>query len=307
MNFSNTLINVLVLMALAVPGFILKKTKKLDENATKYLVNIIFYICQPMIVIASFQRTAYSGDMLLNMLYAFLIGFVGITVVGIIAMLIAGKVFKDGRERIISFAAAFGNVAFMGIPVISVLLPNNPEAIIYLTVLTVAFNMLSWTLGAYMMSGKKEYVTVKKALLNPPTIAVFIALPLFFLNVALDSRVVTGIKYLGDMVTPLSMTILGIRFADIKLKQLLNDVSVYVISAVKLVLIPALLYVFLRLVNLDVILAQTLYIIFLMPCANNLLLFAEHFDGDTALAAKTVLFSTMLSVATIPLMLLLPL
>jgi predicted permease len=295
-------------MALAVPGYILKKFKKLDDRASKYLVNIIFYICQPMIVVASFQRAVFSADMLLNMLWAFLIGFVGIVAVGAAAAFLSKKFVKEeGRARIISYGAAFGNVAFMGIPVVSMLLPDNPEAIIYLTVLTVAFNMLSWTLGAFMMSGKKEYVTLKKAVLNPPTLAVFVALPLFFLGISFDARLVKGISYLGDMVTPLSMTILGMRFADIKPKELFGDPSVYIICFIKLIAVPALLYLVLRALNLDPILEITMFIIFLMPCANNLLLFAEHFDGDRALAAKTVLLSTVLSVATISLMLLLPL
>jgi predicted permease len=295
-------------MALAVPGYILKKTKKLDDNASKYLVNIIFYVCQPMIVLSSFQKTGYTGDMLLNMLWSFLIGFAGIAAVGIAAMFLTKKFVKDdGRARIISYGAAFGNVAFMGIPVVSMLLPDNPEAIIYLTVLTVAFNMLSWTLGAFIMSGKKEYITLKKAFFNPPTLAVFVALPLFFLSVSLDVRLVKGIGYLGDMVTPLSMTVLGMRFADIKLKEIFGDPSVYAVCFIKLVAVPAVLYVFLRIFDFDPILEITMFIIFLMPCANNLLLFAEHFDGDKSAAAKAVLASTVLSVGTISLMLLLPL
>jgi predicted permease len=242
------------------------------------------------------------------MLWAFLIGFSGIAAVGAAVGILAKKFVKDeGRARIISYGAAFGNVAFMGIPVVSMLLPNSPEAIIYLTVLTVAFNMLSWTLGAFMMSGKKEYITLKKAIINPPTLAVFIALPLFFLGVSLDARLVKGIGYLGDMVTPLSMTILGMRFADIRLKELFGDPSVYIICFIKLVAVPALLYLVLRAVNLDPILEITMFIIFLMPCANNLLLFAEHFDGNKDLAAKAVLTSTVLSIGTISLMLLLPL
>jgi predicted permease len=294
-------------MALAVPGFLMKKTKLLDDRAPKYLVNIIFYICQPAIVLSSFQRVGYAPEMLLNMLFSFLFGIVGIAVVGIVAFVVSKRLLKNGKEKIIAFGMAFGNVAFMGIPVISMLLPNNPEAIIYLTTLTVAFNLLSWTLGAYIMSGKKEYITVKKALLNPPTIAVFAALPLFLLSVQFDPRVVKGIGYLGDMVTPLSMIVLGMRFADIKLKELFNDPSVYLVSAFKLVIIPALLYLILRLLPLDPVFEVTMFITFLMPVASNLLLFSEHFGADTRLAAKTVLFSTLFSVATISVMLLLPL
>jgi predicted permease len=294
-------------MALAVPGFILKKTKKLDDGASKYLVNIIFYICQPAIVVSSFQKAEYRPDMLMNMLYAFLFGIVGITIVGAVALAVAKRFVKDGRERIIAFGAAFGNVAFMGIPVVTMLMPDSPEAIIYLTVLTIAFNILSWTLGAYIMSGKREYITVKKAFLNPPTVAVLVALPLFFFNIKLDLRLGAGIAYLGDMVTPLSMTILGIRFAGIEFKRLFSDKSVYVTSAVKLVIIPLLLYALLRAVNLNPILERTLFIIFLMPCASNLLLFAEYFDADATAAAKTVMLSTMLSIVTIPIILMLPL
>ena len=305
--FVDTLLKVAVLILLAVPGYILTKLKKLGASAVKYLVDIIFYVCQPAIVLSAFQKVEYRPEMLVNMLIAFAVGFLGIFLITVSVLPPAKRLLGRDKGGIISYASAFGNVAFMGIPVVAMLLPDQPEALIYLTVFTVSFNMLSWTLGAYVMSGKREYISLKKAILNPPTLAVLIALPLFFLNFSIDVRIRVGITYLGDMVTPLSMTVLGIRFANIRLRELFNDPAVYAAGFLKLVFIPFLLYLLLLLLKLDGVLASTLYIIFLMPSASNLLLFAEYFDKNKETAAKLVLFTTAVSAITIPLMLMLPL
>ena len=58
-------------------------------------------------------------------------------------------------------------------------------------------------------------MSVKKALINPPTLTLLVALPLFFAGVTMKSmpaEVVKIIGYFGDMTAPMCMIILGMRF-----------------------------------------------------------------------------------------------
>ena len=54
MDFSTTALNVLLLVAMALPGFFLIKTKMLPEKAITYLSVLLLYVSQPFLSIRSF-------------------------------------------------------------------------------------------------------------------------------------------------------------------------------------------------------------------------------------------------------------
>ena len=115
--------------------------------------------------------------------------------------------------------------------------------------------------------------------------------------------------YLGDMTLPLSMIILGVRLADMPLRALVCNVRVYAVSAIKLIVSPLAglgVMLLLRLVlpiESSVIIA--LFIIGAMPTASSALNFAEMYGGDCETAAASTLMSTVLCIATIPVLMLL--
>lgn len=179
-------------------------------------------------------------------------------VVHLAAYLVARLAFKavrgdeetDKAKRAGTICTFMGNVGFMGIPVVKALFPNNPEMLIYVAIINVSFNVISWTLGVYTITGDKSNVSVRRAFLNPPTVALVAALPLFFFKAYIPAAVFTPIQscanYLAGMTLPLSMIILGIRLAEIPFGSLFTSPVAYVSAALKLVVVPlvsfALLY-----------------------------------------------------------------
>ena len=212
-------------------------------------------------------------------------------------------------KRACEACSYLGNVGFMGIPVMQMLFPDNPEMILYTVVYNIAFNAMTWTLGVFAVTGERKFVKPLKVILNPPTIAVIIALPLFFCNVAIPEQVMTPIRYLGDMTLPLSMIILGLRLADMRLISLVNDWKVYMVAFVKLIVSPLLCLGVLILCGLFLPIGRTaviaLYIIAAMPTASSALNFAEMYGGAKETAAAATLMNTILCIATIPILMLL--
>ena len=226
----------------------------------------------------------------------------------------AAKLFfvreKDmAAKRACEACSYLGNVGFMGIPVMQMLFPDNPEMILYTVVYNIAFNAMTWTLGVFAVTGERKFVKPLKVILNPPTIAVIIALPLFFCNVTVPEQVMTPIRYLGDMTLPLSMIILGLRLADMRLISLVNDWKVYMVAFVKLIVSPLLCLGVLILCGLFLPIGRTvviaLYIIAAMPTASSALNFAEMYGGAKETAAAATLMNTILCIATIPILMLL--
>ena len=306
MDYSNTLVNVLILLALGIPGFILKYKNLLDDNASENIVNMTLYISQPAIVLVAFQKVIFEKEILINLLLAFVISLIVMITISLITFISIKPFIKDKiNRRFVTFGSTFGNSIFMGFPIINMLMPDQSVVLVYLAVFAVAYNQLSWTLGAFLLSGDKKYISIRKAFINPPTIAALIMLPLFFLNFHLDERVLTGFNFLADMAIPLSMTVFGIRLSEIKFNELFSDLNVYIASSIKLLIGPLLIFLVFRLIPFNNVLKLTLYILFMMPCANNLILFSEKFNVNQEFATKTVLFSTIFSCLTIPLLLLL--
>ena len=117
------------------------------------------------------------------------------------------------------------------------------------------------------------------------------------------------ISLTGKMATPLSMIIMGMRLATMDLKKIFTDVRIYLAIAVKQLLMPLVAFAIVCLVPfVDVNIRMVLFITCACPAASIVLNFAEIVGEGQDSAANLVLVSTLLSVATLPvLMLLLPL
>ncbi len=309
MDFLSTFLIVVLIIVLAVPGYALRKAKLFGEHAAGVLAVLLLYISQPSLMVSSLFGNRFESSMLVGFAWVFAFAIVLQLAVYFAAKLVFLRVGELPARRVCVASSYLGNVGFMGIPVMQMLFPGRGDLVLYAVVYNIAFNAMSWTLGVYAVTGMRKAVRPLKILLNPPTIAAVAALPFFFCNVAVPQQILTVFSYLGDMTLPLSMIILGVRLADIRLRALFCDWKVYLAAAVKLLLSPLLslgvLVLVGLLVPLDTYVIIALYVIAAMPTASSVLNFAERYGGDCDTAACIALLSTVLSIVTIPVLMLL--
>lgn len=309
MSFLSALIIVLLVIALAVPGFVLKKAKLLPERASNALAVVLLYVAQPFLMISSLLNRKFSSDMLPDFGAVIIFAVVLQLIVYYFSKLFFARVKNEPTRRVCVASAYLGNVGFMGIPVMKALFPDNDVIVLYTVVFNIVFNAMTWTLAVYAITGDKSKVRPWKILLNPPTIATLVALPFFFCNVALPENLLDTIGYLGDMTLPLSMIILGIRLADIRFSALFRSLPVYGVAFVKLIVSPLVALGVMLLVRLalplDRFVVIALYVIFAMPTASSALNFAEMYEGDRETAASATLMNTILCILSIPILMLL--
>ncbi len=332
MIFLTTLISVATMVALALPGFILRKKNMLPEKAVAALVAVLIYASQPFLTISSFLNKDYDPKLLINMAVTF--GFsIALHIIVFFAAKLVFSLFKvkqkedesdedyanrleknDKENRVSSITSFMGNVGFMGIPVMKMLFPDKPEMLIYTAVFMVGFNISAWTLGVFALTGDKKNISFKSAFLNPAVVTLSVALLLFFFKSYIPQGVLspltTGIDYLAEMTLPLSMIIIGIRLADMKAVTLLSSPKTYLACAMKLLVAPLLslglgLLVKLIFPALSATVIKAIFICMAMPSAAMNLSFAEMFNGDRESAVRNVLLSTILSILTIALLMLL--
>ena len=312
MDFLSTFLIVLLVIALAVPGFALKKAKLLPDGASNALAVLLLYVAQPFLMVSSLLNKTFTTSLLPDFAAVALFAVVLQLMLYFLSKLFFVKVKEEPTRRICVASSYLGNVGFMGIPVMKALFPSDDTIILYTVIFNIVFNAMTWTLAVYAITGDKSKIKPVKILLNPPTIATVLALPFFFCNVSVPDNVLATIGYLGDMTLPLSMVILGIRLADIKFTRLFTGAPVYGVALVKLVVSPLAALGVMLLVRLLIPIETTvivaLFIIFAMPSASSALNFAEMYGGDCDTAAKATLTNTLFCVLTIPILsLLIPL
>ena len=308
-------ISVLLLLLMAVPGFILGKMKSVNtDSAVKFLSVMLLYILQPFVTFDSFLNTPYDSGVLVNIATVFLFTCVTIGAVLGAGALIAGFIpaLDQDAKGVIAYGGAFGNVGYMCIPFLQLMRPGDHVIILYATVSVVAFNLMAWTVGNFALTRDKRHISIKRALLNPPTLSFIVALPLFLLNLNFtEAASLTGaakelvdgiaevISFFSDMVGPLAMVLLGLKLSDISFRELFTDPRVFypLLSA-------ALISLMSLIMNISEI-SLNLLALSAMPCAQNIIMFSTVYEKDSALAAKEVTVSTLLSVITIPLILML--
>ena len=296
--------NVLVTLLYIIPGFICCKTKIAKADHLSTLSAILVYVCSPCMVVNSFMQIERTRRMLGQIMLFFVVSLAIQTVLTFILYGIFRKKFHDVKYRMLTVSFGLGNAGFFGIPIIKALLPGHPEVACFACVYIVGMNMLTFTIGAYCLTGDKKRMTLKKAFLNPPFISLLVALVLYAVNFSgiMPELLGGALDLLNRTTTPLCMIILGIRLASVSFKKLFTRIYVYIICACKLLIFPFACLAIVYFLPLSPVFKAAMFILGGTPCAAVMLNIAEMYDGETELAANCVLLSTLLCVFTIPIL-----
>lgn len=298
----NSVINqVIVLFLIMVVGFFSRKKEYINPSVNRSLSELLINITLPSMIIASFNFK-FSKDMLNVGISLFLI-----SLIIHLSLLLIGKFlykrFNENEMKVLWFITLFSNCGFMGYPVVESI--YGKIGLFYAALFNIPFNILMWTAGVFIFTGKGDIKSAKKALLNPGIVSVFIGLFIFLFSIQLPIPIQKTLELVGSMTTPLSMIIIGSTLADSKITSIFESKSIYIGTIVRLILIPVTTFIFLKYFGLKDFYLSIPVIITAMPAAANTVIMAEKFGGDAEFASKIVFLTTVLSAVTIPLVLIL--
>ena len=299
--------NVMVFVALAVPGYLLVKTKELTAAQSGALSKLLMYVGMPFLILTnSINNIKFDGELLLTIGVVALIGVAYTFAMFFVSKPLTVMEKAEKTKGMMRFCAVFSNNGFLGIPLAMAVFGAGSRVLMVVIILNIITNILMYTLGIYLVSGDKNAISLKKAFLNPVLIAFIIGIIVNLLNVKeYVPEIVTYSTHFSNLVTPISMTILGMKMACINFADLFKSWKTYYVSALKLIVFPmviVLLGFLMKLawpvVTIEVILG--IFIAFSMPTAGLASTFSDNYDGDTENAVAFTLGTTLLSVITIP-------
>lgn len=279
-------------------GFALFKTKLVSEKGSKELSNLLLYIVLPAVIIHSYcaERTV---ERMHGLWLSFVLSAVLLVVSMVISMLIFGK-----RHRIENIGVSFSNCGFMGIPLVRAVMGDG--AVFYCSAFVAILLFLQWTYGVYVMTDDKKAISASKIVKNPVLIATIIGVVIFVTQIPVPEVAVTALDSLGALNAPVAMIILGVYLAQTNIISIFTDKSLYFGSVIRLAVIPLVSVLVLCLLPDSInSMKVTLLISASAPIGANVAIFAQKVGLDYTRAVKTVCLSTILSIISMPLLIML--
>lgn len=292
--------NIIPIFTLILLGYFLNK--KFDLNIYT-LTKLNFYIFVPCFTFTNLYSTDISKEMLKILLIASLI-----IVTNLLVAIFISKIrgYDEGMKNAFANSILFYNSGNMGIPLITLVFSSSPfiingetpylttaltAQIVILVVQDVATNTLGFVNAARAKTHWKDALI---KVLKMPTIYV---IPLAFILKALPYNaeslpVWPAFKYASNALVPIALITLGVQLSKTTLR--FDNKEVYISNAIRLIGGPLLALLFIKIMNLEGILAQVLIISTSVPTAVNTALIAVEYDNCPEFASQSVMVSTLL-------------
>lgn len=301
MNVAGTVvIQVIIMFILIAVGFVLAKGKLITDTGAKQITNILLMVVTPCVLVNAYQidfSIEYAKGLLIAVLLALLIQ--------VISIVVSNFVFKKEdtmRYKVERFCAIYSNCGFMAIPLMEAVLGKT--GVFYGSAYLAMFTILSWTHGIYAYTGNREDISFKKAFFNPGVLGTIVSLILFFMKIKLPYVINQGVVYLAGMNTPLAMIILGTYLVGINFSESLKNIKLLEVSIFRLIIFPVMAIVVAKLLNVPEEILKSIIIPSACPTAALATLFASKYNTDAKYASEIVAVTTLLSIITIPLIML---
>ena len=290
---SNQILKMFLLMMV---GYISYRTKLIDTQGNKALSNLLLIIINPCVIISSFQ-IEYTDALLHGLLFSFLLALLT-HIVGIVVSHFLFPSKNNPDYNVEQFSCIYSNCGFMGIPLINGILGS--EGVLYVTAYVVTFNIICWTQGLVLMTGNTSWKQIKKGLTSPVMFGILLGLVLFLTRIRIPSVLLDTIDYVAAMNTPVGMMVAGIALAETNLWEAVKNKRIYLITAVKLLVIPAIMTVILAFLPLSSTVLCTMLVAAACPTATTCTIFALRYDANYKYASEIFAISTLISLITIP-------
>lgn len=297
MSFFDTFNEMVVILFAVAVGYLAHRLGYLGGETNQKLSKLILNITTPALILSSVaneENLPGVAEVLSVLLVAVVFYVVEFAFALLVPRLAGGTPKQIGVWQ---FLLSFPNVGFIGYPLVEALFGHT--GLFYAVILVMPFNLLNYSLGPLMISGKIRFHW--KQLLSPAILMACFTLFVTLAGIHLPPMVGAMAEIVADVNIPLSLLVLGSMLAGMSARKVLTSVRMWVLSAVRLLIMPATLGVVLRFLNTDPLVLGVAVAQMAMPAAVNGTMLCLEFDGDAETMAQITFLTTVLSIVTIPL------
>lgn len=290
----------IVLFIYIVIGYAAAKRGIMNEEFSKKISWIVVNVANPALTVSA----VVNGDGTIQGKDLLLTAEIAVVILGgmVLFSLVTPFLFraKKKERNVYRLLSAFNNIGFMGFPVIAAV--YGQEALLYAAVFSMLFNVLIYTYGIQTARGQGMGKIQWIKIMNIGVISSILAIVIYLFDIPTPQFLDTTMSGLSGLTAPLSMMVIGISLAGIRMKELFLDVKLLLYSMTKLLLIPILIMTIINRVIENEMLCGVCMIMIATPAASMTAMLMQQYGGseEAELTAKGVALTTLLSVVTIP-------
>ena len=293
---------IIIFTILMVIGFIAAKTDVLTRDVLNALSKLIVKIILPALIFSIIANSGVTAKEF-SISGRFAGGVAACYALLILAGIVMSKLCKlEGKTANIFIAlTTFGNMGFMGIPLIQAIF-KEPVAQVCISIYTIVDMALLWTFGVYLCSRHEKNshpLSAVRNMMNPTTVALLIAFVIMLLKIPVPDLLLNTITGIGNTSKYLTLMYLGGSLAYVSVNQIIKKPSIFVLTIVKMMITPIIVY-FLLGFFLTQIPRTILTLIVGLPSMTTVAMTAAAYQSDVEYATEVIFVTTLASIVTIP-------
>ena len=292
----------LTLFAIVVVGYIAGKIEYMGGTFDKRLSKIVIDISCPALILSS----AMTGELPDRRYILPLLGISALTyllLTGVALWLPRLLTKKKDDEGAVGFALMFGNVGFMGYPIVASIFGR--EAVFYAAVLNVVNTFAVFTIGTILITGKTVNGPKfqKKVLWSTPMLSAYLTMLIVALRIeGIPEWISQPLTMIGNITVPAALLIIGSSMSQLPLRSMLGNGTIYLTTLLRLAVLPIGIHYLFTLLGFDPFVVGINTVVIAMPVATYGTILCLRHGKDTTLITEVTFITTLLSMISIPLL-----
>lgn len=289
----------MILLVYLAVGMYCMKVGLIDRDSKEKLVDIILRITLPCMIFNSFNKPLTPEVMKQTALI--LVVAVSISILSFLLGKVIYNKYPQKKKSILQYCTLVNNSGFLGMPMVSAV--YGSEGLFAASIFIIPNRIFMWTAGLAMFTTADFRTKCKNILLNPCIVTVFLGIARRMTGFPVPEFLDTAIANTGAVTTPLSMMVIGTMLIGVPWKKLLEP-SIFRLAFVRLIALPLVALFILNLIDAQPLLAGVSLILTGMPAGSTSALLAAKYGADEDYASRCIVTTTIMSLATIPVLML---
>lgn len=289
---------VAILLIFCVAGYVLSKAKIVNPDHGKTLSGLVVYLFLPCVSFRTFA-TKFTVSYLQEK-YLLLVASVVLLMLVILLAKICSKVMapRGYEQAVTEYSLIVPNCGYMGYALAEGLF--GPDVLLDVMIFALPISCYIYTFGYNLLLEKKGTKFSLKKIFTPVVIGMLAGCLVGLSGIRLPDLISQVTEKSAACMAPIAMLLMGITLSQFQLRELFSIKRVYGVAAMRLVVIPLLIFGLVKLTHLDFLLLPAV-LIYCLPCGMNSVVFPKLVGKDCRSGAAIVMISTLLSLITIPL------
>lgn len=296
------------LFLILIVGWVGHKTKVFPAETQTALTKLVVYITTPCTILYSvLNNSSLPGiGVMVELLLISSACYIAVAALSLLAVKLMH--IRPGSRGAYVCMLLFTNCGFIGFPVVQAIF--GADAVFYASILNIPFYPCLYTLGVYLLSkdaadrglGQAEIALSWRTFVSPCMVASVAAVVLALTGLKFPAVLTNTIGTIGNITTPGALLVIGISIAKQPLREMLGSAKIYLMSALRLIVLPVLIWFVLHFFLHDQTILGVIVVTFAMPTATMVSMLADEYGSDQRATVQGVFLTTLFSMVTIPLL-----